>query len=166
MIILFTDKNNKMNVAVVMGGYSDESVISLRSGQLILKELDKNKYTPFEIHILKEEWYALIDAEKYPILNEVDIPRPTAQQLMSLINTYGVAPIAVTVDQETWMNKDGAGFLLPGDAGGHEILCFGYDTTLIRSQIVCLIVLICKNKLDYYFKKETLMAFKIQAILN
>ena len=70
MIILFTNKNNKMNVAVVMGGYSDESVISLRSGQLILKELDKNKYTPFEIHILKEEWYALIDAEKYPIQRE------------------------------------------------------------------------------------------------
>jgi len=70
MIILFTNKNYKMNVAVVMGGYSDESVISLRSGQLILKELDKNKYTPFEIHILKEEWYALIDAEKYPIQRE------------------------------------------------------------------------------------------------
>ncbi|RZJ98785.1 MAG: D-alanine--D-alanine ligase, partial [Flavobacterium sp.] len=33
-----------MNIAVVMGGYSDESVISLRSGQLILKNLDKNKY--------------------------------------------------------------------------------------------------------------------------
>ena len=36
-----------MNVAVVMGGYSEESVISLRSGQLILNQIDKNKYQPF-----------------------------------------------------------------------------------------------------------------------
>ena len=41
-----------MNVAVVMGGYSDESVISLRSGQLILNNLDKSKYQVFEVHIL------------------------------------------------------------------------------------------------------------------
>lgn len=60
-----------MNVAVVMGGYSDESVISLRSGQLILNHLDKNKYQAFEVHILKEGWYCLIDSEKYPI-NKAD----------------------------------------------------------------------------------------------
>jgi D-alanine-D-alanine ligase len=60
-----------MNVAVVMGGYSDESVISLRSGQLILNHLDKNNYQAFEIHILKDEWYCLIDSNKYPI-NKAD----------------------------------------------------------------------------------------------
>lgn len=56
-----------MNVAVVMGGYSDESVISLRSGQLILNHLDKTKYQAFEVHVLKDEWYCLIDSVKYPI---------------------------------------------------------------------------------------------------
>jgi D-alanine-D-alanine ligase len=56
-----------MNVAVVMGGYSDESVISLRSGQLILSQLDQSKYKPFEVHILLNEWYCLIDQVKYPI---------------------------------------------------------------------------------------------------
>lgn len=56
-----------MNVAVVMGGYSDESVISLRSGQLILNHIDKNKYKPFEVHILLNEWYCLIEGEKYSI---------------------------------------------------------------------------------------------------
>lgn len=60
-----------MNVAVVMGGYSDESVISLRSGQLILNHLDRSKYQPFEVHILANEWYCLIDAVKYPI-NKAD----------------------------------------------------------------------------------------------
>ena len=60
-----------MNVAVVMGGYSDESVISLRSGQLILNHLDKTKYQAFEVHVLKDEWYCLIDFKKYPI-NKAD----------------------------------------------------------------------------------------------
>jgi D-alanine-D-alanine ligase len=56
-----------MNVAVVMGGYSDESIISLRSGQLILNNLDKNKYTIYEVHILKNDWFCLINDIKYPI---------------------------------------------------------------------------------------------------
>jgi D-alanine-D-alanine ligase len=60
-----------MNVAVVMGGYSDESVISLRSGQLILNQIDRSKYQPFEVHVLLSEWYCLIDNEKYPI-NKAD----------------------------------------------------------------------------------------------
>ena len=51
-------------VAVVMGGYSDECVISLRSGQLILNNLDPSKYEIFEIHILKEGWYCLQNGEK------------------------------------------------------------------------------------------------------
>ena len=59
-----------MNVAVVMGGYSDESVISLRSGQLILNNLDKSKYTIFEVHILANGWSVVIDNQKYPINKE------------------------------------------------------------------------------------------------
>ena len=50
-----------------MGGYSDESVISLRSGQLILKNLDKNKYRTFEIHILLDGWNAIVDGKQFPI---------------------------------------------------------------------------------------------------
>ncbi|MES2486548.1 MAG: D-alanine--D-alanine ligase [Bacteroidota bacterium] len=60
-----------MNVAVVMGGYSDESVISIRSGQLILNNIDRTKYTPFEVHILPEGWDVLIDGTKYAI-NKAD----------------------------------------------------------------------------------------------
>lgn len=56
-----------MKIAVVMGGYSDESVISLRSGQLILKNLDRLRYTPYEVHILTEGWYALVDGQKFDI---------------------------------------------------------------------------------------------------
>lgn len=50
-----------------MGGYSDESVISLRSGQLILTHLNKDKYQVFEVHILNEGWYVKIEDQKLPI---------------------------------------------------------------------------------------------------
>lgn len=56
-----------MKTAVVMGGYSDESVISLRSGQLILKNLDPAKYEAFEIHILPDGWNVIDGDEKFAV---------------------------------------------------------------------------------------------------
>lgn len=50
-----------------MGGYTDESVISLRSGQLILKNIDRTIHNVFEVHILMKEWYCLIEEKKYEI---------------------------------------------------------------------------------------------------
>jgi len=50
-----------------MGGYSDESVISIRSGQLILNNLDRTKYTPFEVHILPAGWHVLVNGNKIPV---------------------------------------------------------------------------------------------------
>lgn len=58
----------KKNIAIVMGGYSSEVNISLTSGNVVYNHLDKEKYNPFRIHILKEKWVAL-DAvnNEYPI---------------------------------------------------------------------------------------------------
>ena len=56
-----------MNIAVVMGGYSDEFVISLRSGQLILQNLDASKYKAFEVHVLTEGWFAVVNNEHFNI---------------------------------------------------------------------------------------------------
>uniref|UniRef100_A0A915HM15 ATP-grasp domain-containing protein n=1 Tax=Romanomermis culicivorax TaxID=13658 RepID=A0A915HM15_ROMCU len=39
---------NKKSVAVVMGGYSDEYVVSLKSGQLIYDSLDRNLYDVYK----------------------------------------------------------------------------------------------------------------------
>ena len=55
------------NIAVVMGGYSDESVISLRSGQLVLNNLDRSKYNVFEVHVLHDGWNVIINGQKFPI---------------------------------------------------------------------------------------------------
>ncbi len=60
-----------MNIAVVMGGYSEESVISLRSGQLILQNLDASKYNVFEIHVLPEGWFAVVEQDKI-LMNKAD----------------------------------------------------------------------------------------------
>ena len=50
---------NKKNVAVVMGGYSDEYKVSLKSGQLIFDSLDRDLYNVYKIVILKDEWFFL-----------------------------------------------------------------------------------------------------------
>lgn len=59
---------NKKNVAVVMGGYSDEYKVSLKSGQLIYDSLDRELYNVYKIVILKDEWFFLDDhSEKISI---------------------------------------------------------------------------------------------------
>ncbi len=57
----------KKNIAVLMGGYTDESVISLKSGQVVYDHIDQEKYNVCKVHILKEGWHAVIDDQKYPI---------------------------------------------------------------------------------------------------
>jgi len=62
---------NKMNIAVVMGGYSNEKEISIKSGQLIINNLDKNNYQIFEVHILLNNWKVIYNKQEFPI-NKAD----------------------------------------------------------------------------------------------
>lgn len=62
---------NKLNVAIVMGGYSGESVISLKSGEYFLSQINKEKYNVYGVHILKEGWNAVIENQKFSI-NKAD----------------------------------------------------------------------------------------------
>lgn len=51
-----------------MGGYSDEYVVSLKSGQLIYDSLDRNLYEVHKVVILKDEWYLLDENDqKHPV---------------------------------------------------------------------------------------------------
>ena len=43
---------NKKNVAVVMGGFSDEYKVSLKSGQLIFDELNRDLYNVYKVHMI------------------------------------------------------------------------------------------------------------------
>lgn len=63
---------SKKNVAVIMGGYSDEYLVSLKSGQLIFDSLDREKYNVYKVVILKEEWYFLDENEEKLPLNKAD----------------------------------------------------------------------------------------------
>jgi D-alanine-D-alanine ligase len=51
-----------------MGGYSSEVEISLKSGMVVYKYLDKEKYTAYKIHILNNKW-VLVDSnnDEYPV---------------------------------------------------------------------------------------------------
>lgn len=62
----------KKNVAVVMGGYSDEYVVSLKSGQLIFDSLDREQYNVYKVVILKDEWYFLDDRDQKVPVNKAD----------------------------------------------------------------------------------------------
>ena len=49
----------KKNIAIVMGGYSTEASISIKSGNVVYDHLDREKYTPYRILISEEKWVAL-----------------------------------------------------------------------------------------------------------
>ena len=47
----------KKNIAVVCGGYSEESIISMKSATNVLKNIDNNLYNAYKIVITKSKWY-------------------------------------------------------------------------------------------------------------
>lgn len=56
------------NIAIIMGGYSSEVEISLKSGEVVYQHLNRKLYQPFRVLILKDKWVALDDANnEYPI---------------------------------------------------------------------------------------------------
>ena len=52
----------KKNIAIIMGGFSSEFEISLKSGNVVYETLDKEKYKAFRIHIFKDRWVFVDDA--------------------------------------------------------------------------------------------------------
>jgi D-alanine-D-alanine ligase len=47
----------KQNIAIIIGGYSIESQISLKSGEVVYENLPDDKYNSYLIHIEKDEWF-------------------------------------------------------------------------------------------------------------
>ncbi len=62
------EKYMKKNIAIIMGGYSSEFEISLKSGQVVFETLDGSTYNAFRIHIFKEKWvYVDSNENEFPI---------------------------------------------------------------------------------------------------
>tara|TARA_R110002051_G_scaffold241712_1_gene302054 strand:+ start:24734 stop:25708 length:975 start_codon:yes stop_codon:yes gene_type:complete len=58
----------KKKIAIIMGGYSSEYKISLKSGHVVYKFLNTKKFELFRIHIFKEKWvYVTETNEEYPV---------------------------------------------------------------------------------------------------
>jgi D-alanine-D-alanine ligase len=55
------------NIAIVMGGYSSEAEISLKSGEVVYNSLDTSKYALYKVYILKEKWVVLKNDLEYQI---------------------------------------------------------------------------------------------------
>ena len=62
----------KKNIAIIMGGYSSEYLISLKSGSMVYDSLPKTRYNAYCIHIFKDKWvYVDDDLKEYPV-NKAD----------------------------------------------------------------------------------------------
>jgi D-alanine-D-alanine ligase len=58
----------KKNIAIIMGGYSSEANISLKSGEVVYKNISKDKYHTFKVLILKNKWVVVDDnLNEFPI---------------------------------------------------------------------------------------------------
>ena len=57
----------KPRVAVIMGGYTSEYNISLKSGAVVLAHIDKKVYDPYKVRIDKDAWLVEVDGSWKPI---------------------------------------------------------------------------------------------------
>lgn len=57
-------------IGIIMGGYSNESKISLKSGEVVFNNIDIIKYKPYKIYLFKDKWYVLYKNKEYIINKE------------------------------------------------------------------------------------------------
>ena len=62
----------KKNIAIIMGGYSSEVEISLKSGNVVYNSLDLDKYNAYRVLILKEKWIHLDENDVEHPINMAD----------------------------------------------------------------------------------------------
>ncbi len=58
----------KKNIAIIMGGYSSEADISIKSGNVVYNNLDKEKFDLYRILVFKDKWvYQDENDQEHPI---------------------------------------------------------------------------------------------------
>ena len=58
----------KLRVAVLCGGYSGESVVSMKTTAMVMNHIDRDKYEPVKVEISRTAWEAIDDEEnRFPI---------------------------------------------------------------------------------------------------
>ncbi|MBL7471631.1 D-alanine--D-alanine ligase [Robertkochia sediminum] len=51
----------KKNIGVIMGGYTSEAGISMKSGQVVCETLNQERYNVYALHLLKERWVGILE---------------------------------------------------------------------------------------------------------
>lgn len=59
--------SNRLSIAVLTGGYSEEAPISRQSAAMVMHELDAQKFDATLIHIDPEGWWAETDSGRVPV---------------------------------------------------------------------------------------------------
>lgn len=77
----------KKHIAIIMGGYSSEYQISLKSGNVVYEMLDKTKFVAYRIHIFKDKWVYVDDNNsEFPIdKNDFSIVINTKKQTFDCV---------------------------------------------------------------------------------
>ena len=60
------------HIAIIMGGYSSEYEISLKSGAVVYETLAKTSYVPYSVHIFKNKWVYVDEAKNEYVINKDD----------------------------------------------------------------------------------------------
>ena len=66
----------KKNIAIIMGGYSSEYKISLKSGNVVYSYLNKEKFNLYRIHIFKDKWVYVDDSDNEIVVDRNDFSIP------------------------------------------------------------------------------------------
>ena len=53
----------RINLGVIMGGYSQEREISLKSGAQVMRHVDSNRFKIYAIDISAKGWYCEVDSK-------------------------------------------------------------------------------------------------------
>ena len=70
----------KKNIAIIMGGYSSEANISLKSGEVVYQNISKDEYNTYKVHILKNKWVVINDNNEEFLINKHDFSTEINQQ--------------------------------------------------------------------------------------
>lgn len=55
-----------------MGGFSSEVDISIKSGNVVYKHMDKEKFNPYRVHILKDKWVVIDESNNEYLVDKND----------------------------------------------------------------------------------------------
>jgi len=62
----------KKKIAIIMGGYSSEYQISIKSGNVVYKYLNEDIFDSYRIHILKDKWVYIDKSDNEHPINKND----------------------------------------------------------------------------------------------